>query len=530
MANRKADQFFENSHQTQVVEAAGGNSGAGKDANAWVLQEHPEYNSMAPKWEYVDDHYTGKMLEPGRINRYLIQRSQAEHDKEYEERIANCSQPYHMAYIFDTFGGLISAADRNVTRLFQEDVEDGNQAPDGLGFADDPETPAGKLMANTDGEGTNYEPFWQQFVTDLIRFNRMFVLVEGVEWDADGEVLTEPHYRLIDPLSVTNWRYEGSRMVECMVKHQVDTRENLRDEAKPRDRYTHYHEMGWDVYEVTVTKGGKKRVTQLVEESGIYDYFDSADGAQRMLPIFRVDLPFRRYLAYQAARRQNSIFNQESERDASLRQGLIARLAIVGTTTFYQEVEKNLGLGFKLMRHDPDNSTTHYFIVPPVEHARLATEVLDAKVKDFMVTTFREYADAGSQKTATEVDQDRRAGLEAFLELVITALTEAENQSVKRFEQAVFPKRRDLWGQAIISRDPDFQYISVASMVDKLVERIFGPRTLPVGTVATRATLKMWLDYQGVKYDDAEVEQAVDRFMAQLAQEEDAMGALTGGF
>lgn len=514
--DRTSEEFFDGPNPTTRLDS---DVEAAKGANRWILHTHPEYDDLVEKWEYVEDHYTGSLLDKGKIEKYLIQRAQAEHENEYAERKKLATQPYHLAYLIDTFAGMIFAADRNVARMWQEDEND-----DGLGSEDDPDTMAGRLWRDADGTGTNYIPFWQRFVTSLIRLHRMYVLVEGVDRDSDGRVVSEPHYRSISPLSVTNWRYDGRTLVDVVVKHKADVRTSITEKPSERERYTHYHLEGFDVYDVIKDEQGEKRVVFRPDMSGPYEYYEGPDSPDRTLPIFRVDLPFSRYLAYQAARRVNSVFNMESERDTALRHGNIARLAIVGTESFYEGVEKALALGFKLIRHDPENATQHYYMTPPDAPARLATDVIEKRVADFLFTTFREYGDAAREKTATEINQDRRAGLEAFLHIVVASLTEAENQALRRLEQVAYPNTREKWGIATVEREPDFQYVATAELVATISDKIFGAKPIPAGATAMRAAAASILGYYGIDYDEGELEAAID---AQAAGEAQAQAALS---
>lgn len=500
--------------------------GSPESLNLWVEHRSAEYVDMIDQWEFVDAHYTGDLLRPDKIELFLYQREQSESDSDFKERKKIASQPYHLSFIFDTFAGLASAADRNVKIILNE----GDDLSVGLGDPETRGTFAHSILNNIDGTGKNWDPFWQSFITSILRFHLVYIVTNGVVEetvrDAEGNENTieiaPPHLRVLPPTAVTNVFFTGTRMTAAVVKHLVDVRETIEDEPITRTRYTVYRLDGSETYEIRVD-GTKKRVVHLPELDVEYEYWDSEDQNYKILPIFPVRLAFDRYLGYQAARRLNSIFNMESERDAAVRRGNLARLVLVGSDGFFRQIKSYIVQGFNALRQDPKQTKDHYYLNPPVEPARLAGEIIKDRLQDFLFTTFREYTNAAKQKTATEIDQDRRAGLESLLVVLLDALTEAQNNALFRLEQSFIPGKPDAWGIARIVRDPDFQYVSNREIIERLVDLVFPGQPLPVGNTGLKSAVRRIANYFGIEYDDTELDARVDATVAQDAQTRSAL-------
>lgn len=487
-------------------------------ANDWVKERDNRHMNHADKWEFIEHQYNGKCVDEPHVREYVPQKMSAEPEEDYRDRLLMLNPPTEFPFLVDSFSGMIEAGDRN-TKL---ELTDGD-TEEGFGDVDNEESLGAKLLKNTDGMGTNWSPFWSQFDNRLIRYFEMWILVEGIILDPDtGLTVKDPHVRLVDPIDVTNTFYRNGKLEAVTVEHTVDGRQSIRDKRTSVKRWTVYTLDGWELYE-EVKREDRKEVVLI--DSGFYDYYETRERttARRCLPIFKVRLPMDRFVSYQAARRQNSMLNKESERDAAVRNGNLARLAIVGTTGFYESIMEYADKGYKIIRHDPENATPHYYIAPPSDPPRLASDIIAEERENFFVTNFRDYANAAREKTATEIKSDHRAGKEAFLYLVATAKTEAQNRALWLLEQANFPEKTALWGKAKITRKPDFSLVTGKELIDTILEKVIGDRNIPVGSTAMNQAVTTVLDYFGLGYDGTEVRAAVDAMLASEAQESAAL-------
>jgi hypothetical protein len=498
---------------TQILEST--SPGSGVDGNEWVKFRDKRHRKGADKWEFVDDHYTGECVEAGKVDRYIPRKITAEPEEDYEERVLNLAAPTEFPFLVDSFAGMSEAADRN-TKL--ELAPDGST--DGFGDMYDPASLGYRLLENTDGDGKNWKPFWSQFDNRIIRYFEMWVLVEGILLDRNDPSITvkDPHIRLINPVSVTNTRYDNGKLVEAVVEHFADTRTSIAQDPTERKRWTVYALEGWCTYEERKGRNNENEISEVAE--GYYAYYDSADrrSSSRCLPLFRTTLPMDRFVSYQAAKRQNSILKKESERNAALSNGNIARLVISGGTGFYETVMKYAAKGYKILRGDPSNATPHYYIAPPDGPPRLTTDVIREERENFYVTNFRDYANAAREKTATEIKSDHRAGKEAFLYLISTAKTEAQRRSLFLLEQANFPENPALWGRAYIERDPDFSLVTGKELIDTILEKVLVGQPIQLGAMGLIDATTKVLDYFGIKYDEVQIQNAVEAKMASDSQ------------
>lgn len=491
----------------------GGETASG--ANAWVAAKDARHKANADKWEFIEHQYNGECVDEPQVREYVPQKMSAEPEEDYRDRLLMLNPPTEFPFLVDSFSGMIEAGDRNTKLELAPPDSD-----EGFGDVDNPESLGAKLLSNVDGNGTNWQPFWSQFDNRIIRYFEMWVLVEGIIKDPDtGETVKDPHVRLIDPIDVTNTLTRNGKHEAVVVQHMADARKSIRDAHGTVKRWTVYTLDGWELYEEVSSKKQKRDIALV--DAGTYAYYDSKDRtrSRRVLPIFKVRLPMDRFVSYQAARRQNSILNKESERDAAVRNGNIARLAIVGSTGFYESIMEAADKGYKIIRHDPENSTQHYYITPPEGPPRLASDIIEKERENFFVTNFRDYANAAREKTATEIKSDHRAGKEAFLYLVATAKTEAQNRALFLLEQANFPEKPALWGVAYVNREPDFSLVTGKDIVDTILEKVIGDRKIPTGRTGMRSAVLTVLDYFGLEYDELEVQAAVDSMIASEAQE-----------
>lgn len=495
------------------------------DGDLWLDYEHDEVQSMRDKWRYVHDHYSGALLDEDKIEDYLIRRSSAEGNEEYAERKGIVAYKPILSHVVDTFVGLLAGAESEAVRVFQPEEGEG-----GLGDIEDRMSTISKLWDNLDGRGTNYLPYWQTFATDLMLFNRMWTLADGVQVSPDGETIAESRLVQLPPWTVPNWKVGMNGVLsDVVVKTYVDGRGDITSKPGKVERFTHYYLDGWTQYEIRETDAGggqKKRVAIIVGE-GQYEFYADMEMTTRTLPIFPTYLPTRRNISYNGARLANGIFNMMNERAMNLRKAMITRFALVANTEQFKAHLNHIKQGYGTLMHDPGQGEKHYYIAPPVDAAKHATEVLDSDIRSFYVTMFQGYADAARERTATEIRQESRAGIEAYLRVLSDALDEAENRGLFLLEQIEHPSKPAMWGYAQVERFKDFSPIDTGDAVSRLHELAFGPgKPLPMGPTAKKNVAKRELEYFNVGYDDTEVDTAVETANADSERENSVLREL----
>lgn len=467
----------------------------------WVEFQHPEYIRRHPKWRFGRDHYTGEALDSNNVRSYLFKREQGESEQSYMERIRLADFPNHFASVVDSLAGMMFQVEGDANRTYTVDASDeGNPTFGPMGDPEDPASEIARLDQDADGDGNGLMTLMKMLTTELIVSHRYWVYVDGGK---DGI----PHVKLIQPEAITNWRYVGKTLVEVVLKEQVDTRKSIQDSPDPQDRYIVFDQQGWARYRVETTAA--KEAIVVKEEAGQYEYIDPSGNPA--LPIFMVDLPMQRDVGYVLAWKQNILFNKESERDHLLRVANFPKLVISADETNYETIRNLIREGANMIQEDPaQHGGGHRYIHPSSESAQVATTVLERKVEEYYTTAFRDYGQHARQKTATEAKQDLASGVGAFLQMLKEALDDAENAIYWRIEQTLKPKCDPV---AHVERSDEFLPTDIESTITNLGVRYNGSQTnppLPVGRTAKIAALKQILTYDGIEYDQSELEAAVD--------------------
>jgi hypothetical protein len=293
----------------------------------WIEYTHPDYDANIRKWTIASDFYEAKFYDSDKtLKQYLIQRAQGESDDSFDERKDLLDYTPVFPHVVDSLAGMLFAAEGKAKRVWDE--ENGGA----LGDPEDPKSTAGKLRRDADGLGTDWETTWKRSAIDLIVLHRKWCLVDGF---TEGREI--PTIHLIDPQNVTNWRRErDGRLVEALVKEEVDTRQSLNDDPEPQDQYIHYTTEGWQRY--SLGEGGMTAMTD-DDASGTYNYIDS--GGQPILPIFMVELPMRRHVGHILARKQMVIMNRESSRDHSLRVAEFPKLVLSADDNLFKQLVRD---------------------------------------------------------------------------------------------------------------------------------------------------------------------------------------------
>lgn len=465
----------------------------------WLKNVSPGYWSDTRKWLYIEDHYRGEVADEDKIEGYLIKRKFAESDDDYTERKLNANYVDHFSLVIDTLAGMVQK--EPVERVWYD--ENGR----GLGDPNDRKSDAWKVKNSVDGRGTNYMPFLYDLLNGMIKYTRVYVLVNGAT-----DEIPYPTAMVIDPWSITNRRYYGGDLVEAVMHHRVDVRTSLKDdvEGNIRDRYTHFTLDGFTTYELYEKDG---ILYEKVVESVEYEYWVDENRIKRRLPLIEVDLKLKRNVAYSAAKKANNIFNKQSWRDSSLMKMTIPKFVVVADDEQFSAFIGALSKGYSVLQDFPENMRGHYFMTPPSEGATLTNEVLTTDVEMFYQTTFKDFNDAvpNRDRTATEVQTEFSQGVESFLTLASDALQEAETQILHLLEQAFYPSDPRSWGIAKVNRKKQFEPLNLGQLVNQLAMSVFRDKPLPIGKTGLANAAKTVLDYWGVEYSENEVVSAAEQ-------------------
>jgi hypothetical protein len=305
-------------------------------------------------------------------------------------------------------------------------------------------------------------------------------------------------------------------LVEAMLCDVADKRTSLKEDPQEmeEEQYVVYAIGGWQRWRKRHDVANQKDEPELVDE-GEYSYEDRAGNPT--IPLFRSKLSLNRNVGFLMARKANSIFNKESERDHLLRFACFPILNIVANDTLFKKILEFLRAGARVLQVMPGNGN-HNFIAPDSGPAAVLNATIEAKVSEFYATAFREFgtsARAGRDRvTATEVKAEVAIGISAFLNLLKNSVDNAENTALFLLEQTVFPGDRSKWGLAKVSRSSDFAPFDYEATITRLVTRYFGVSVaVPVGRTALVNLVKDFAEHDGIEADDTEIESAVDKFL-----------------
>jgi hypothetical protein len=459
----------------------------------WLDIRHPYWLKNNAKWRYARDVYTGEVLDAEKISDYLIRKGTGETEQAFNERRALADFTSHFGLCADALAGMLFHVEDDATRLFGD-----------LGTDDDPASVMGKLYRDADGQKTGYATLWKQLGIELVITHRHWVQVDIVQGAA--------RILLWEPERVVDWIEDETGYAMVRICENVDTRTKLEHEPGSIKQYLVITRGGWQRYREV--KKANKTVAVLFGPPGTHRYEDAAGHLQ--LPIFPVELPLRRNVGFPLAKKNVAIFNKESERDHLLRAANFPKFLIVGDETVFRSVSAEVQKGAFGIPDDPNTSKSHQFIAPPTTSIEIATKVLDQKVEQFYKTFFREYSHTAQEKTATEVRQDTASGVGAFLQMLKAGLDDAENETLWRLEQAVYPNDRTKWHKARVERDDNFQPLNVDEEIERLRIRYFGQTTaVPISREARIEVLRQIAAWDGMPFNKESAGTAVDGFELQ---------------
>ena len=461
---------------------------------SWLTQVHPEYAALNGKWAYTRDHYEARVLDPDKIDTYLVKRNQGESREAWQERKDLADYTPHFSAVVDTLAGRLFHVEENAERVFNTDTGRG------LGDPRKINTPIGRLWHDADRKGNGYPTLFRQLASQLIHSHRAWIMVDG---GRSGNA----RIQILSPLQVTNWMDEDGRVVEALVQESVDLRTSLRDQVAQARSYVHITREGWTRYVLEKDETGELVARE--KDAGFHRFEDPAGNP--VLPIFPVELPLKRLVGYTLARKANAIFNQESQRDHLLRAAHFPKLNLVADDELFDALVEALKEGSNLLQNDPENGSTHTHTSPNAGPAKTLNAVLERKVSEFWRTAFREYSDSAQERTATEVRQDVASGVGAFLQLLKSAIDDAENQVLWRVSQIEFPQDRDLWFTARVQRPSDFLPPDLDVLLENKRKRYFGETDpVPVGRSGLVQVVRQIAEHDGLDLDESEIAAAID--------------------
>lgn len=454
----------------------------------WLDYRHPDWRKNEPKWRYARDVYTGEVLDTEKLPQYLIRKATGETEPAYNERRALADFTSHFGVCADALAGMLFHVEDDATRVFGD-----------LGTKEDPASVIGKLYRNADGKGTGYATLWKQAGIELV--------ITHTYWQMVDVVNNSPRVQLVEPERVVDWVEDDAGYAMVRICEEVATRTSLEQEPTSTKQYLVITRDGWQRYREE--KEGARVVARVFGPKGVHSYVDASGQAQ--LPIFPVVLPLRRNVGFPLAKKNVAIFNKESERDHLLRAANFPKFLIVGDETVFKQVMVEVQKGAFGIPDDPNSTKSHQFIAPPTSSVEIATRVLDQKVEQFYKTFFREYSDTAQEKTATEIRQDVASGVGAFLQMLKAGLDDAENETLWRLEQAVFPNDSGKWFKARVERDDNFQPLNVNEEIERLRGRYIGQtKPVPVSREGMIAVLEQIAAWDGIPFDEKSAGDAVD--------------------
>ena len=500
-------QILAGQSDTLIVQAAGLVPVSGSPHTSWLDATHPLYDKLLPRWQMVSDFYLGEVADENTARTYLVRRFQGEPQKAYDERVKVADYTPHLGTLIDTLAGMLFAVEERATRVWA-----GERGKDGLGDPNKKGTSAHRLSMDADGKGCGWLTNWRRCTLDLINYQFLWVLVDTV----NGRHVI----KLVAPTAVPNWVEGFNGPIDVLMKERRDTRKALdSDGGAEQETFIRWEIAGWSRW-VKESDGTPRRL-----ETGTYTYVDR--NGDPTLPIFPVQLPIRRYVAWLLAKKAAVIFNQESVRDFAIRVANFVKL-ILGTESDEQfaNLLKKIQDGANVLQEGKEVSGSHRFIAPLTEAIKNASDVLATKIEDFWKSGFKMYADAARERTATEVKQDVAAGVGAFLQLLKAGVDDAENGALWRLEQAERSETPDSWGVARVERSDDFSAIDLSAIIDTMRKRYLGDSSpVPVGRSALIQLSEESARYDGLPVVRGEIEAAVDaRLMGELQAQLESLG------
>lgn len=473
-----------------------------------LRQESAHYKANRKRWAFAIDLDSGAYYDVDgaarRIEDYLLKKPSAEADTYYRDRKATLDPDLLYSTLIGSIAGqLFGSESQGVIAWAAEGGEAGV-----LGTPDDQASRAHQLWHNIDGEGMNLAVWQRLLVRRLLCCEVVWVLVDGPTGEG-GPV----RWLIIEPTLVPDHTTRGTQVTSVKVRTEREERETVRDKPQGIVAYTVFDADRFEQYEHPADKGEEDAI--LVEEQP-YAYYRTQRRRNRILPLFRVTLPFGG-LGYLLARKAASIINRESERDGILRGAnmpkAVHKKKPSGTP---QDAGTTIASGGNFIEIDFEED--FFYTAPPSESAQLSTDVIRDKRANFFISAYQRYGDAARERTATEARQDDRSGREALLELLASVLDETLGQCLWLTEQVEAPDNPQAWGAAHVTRSGTFRPAEPEKEMEARRKRYLGDEPVPASPdVFAQVVLDQWRS-DGWKVGDEEQAAEYLRRQARLAE------------
>ncbi len=492
----------------------------------------PEYKANVQKWIDTEMIYSGRaydhnitMNDNGKptspnsvISRYIPQKTQRENNQAYAERLLLLYRNMMFFTGVTSMVGVWAGSEQNTDRVWS------NEDKQGFGDENDPDSLAYKLINNADGANTNWSYVINRLAVKLTTKQKVWVYVDGRPKDANGKSVGEASVKIIDPEHVPNYwvNPETGRIEWVIVEEMRDVRASHLEEPKLTKCFTEFSLDGWRRYYIQESDKKEGEGAEVVIGSDTYAYYRTKDKNDKILPIFPAEIPLDVNPGYLWAMNANSVMNFESRLDFAHMTLAFSLLQLVAKDQEQLDmVLKNL-LNSNVITQNPESSRDHKFLEQDSSYLQASAERLKEKVKDFHYSMFKAYGDAAREKSATEILIDSQTGLEAWLTLLNSACEEAENGALWRLSQTYFPDKPQLWGDAHVSRKADFSPKDTDEVLDKIQDRYFDGKAIPLLPEQRERLLKMFYGEDGIPIPEDQEEAfkaLIDQFVASLSQE-----------
>lgn len=481
-------------------------------------ERHPDYLRNEPLWTYAADHYDDRALYE-KLREYLPQKSQAEHQIEYDERRRLAEYENFCGPVIDSLVGLQFAKWAEIVWEWGA-----------LGDPMDPDSRAAQLLRNADGGGTDWKAQAKQIAADILVYQKVGVLIDSSRpTGSDGATVADaeaagwrPYRHVLPPTAIINWiSDERGRLREALVMETADTRETLDSEDGDAEsvRYLWLTLDGWQRI-----RAGTSGI-EVIEE-GTYDYVDRS--GQRVLPLVIGELPIRRYPAYTLARINNAIFNLDSGLSWQFRKAQFQRMVFTGTQedfAAYEEKAKKAGVTAVLESYGSEQGGKgHRYIGPDMSAADKALELRDRLLRAFWDAAQFAFSDDAAQRTATEIRADFAASIGSIESTLAGALDEVDNASLHLLGQA-WGLSPDQAADLKAKRPDDLTPEDTYATAERIKAVVFGEGVdLPIPSRVKANAMKRISRALGLMDDIDEDELELDlQRAAELADDRDAL-------
>lgn len=490
----------------------------GQKVESWLKYFDDHYKDNVKKWTYVADHLHGRVLDPDRIDEYLVKRKQGETKEAFEERKAIADYTAHFLSGIMSLAGMLWAVDEQGNRRW------GGDNGEGLGDVTKEGSAAFNLSRNADGEGTNWKTVVAGATVDVIAYLELWAVVDGYKFDGDGKAVGGPTLKLFPPQAVPRPIRRGGRLRSVKIITETDPVDDQKQKPGKIEEYYIYRPEGFEIWRHD--KDGKPQIHQdLTPYNSKHPKWKFVDrDGNDTVPVFRVRLPLRAPLGYLMARKANAIFNHENTNDFLLFVACFPKFladVIRDGGEFDEKQYKELLNAFEKGQNLLPGAGSK-FDSPPMEPAKIKSEIVKQKVTDFYATFFQSYGDAAKEKTATEIAQDFRSGEEAFLVLLADTMDEFENNAFWFFEQIENPLKSAEWGHASINRPEKFAPKDMDAITERYISRYFPNGRVPTIPELAAQVAKDIHEHDGFEVDDENLPKLAEAVRRAMARDEQA--------